>query len=165
MKKKIIITLVMAFMATNIFAFQIGGTLGYEVGDLKSSVYVNGEPMIEESIYNTANLMLLFPHKYGENTNWGGRVESGFIDMHFMVNYAISYSFDFKLFQITPFAGLGLVLPLGFSSFCGCTATVPVWIGDVYADIRLSQAVGILYNNWGGSINIGYIFKFGKDRS
>lgn len=44
MKKKIIITFFMAFMATNIFAFQIGGALGY-----------------------------------GENTNWGGSINIDYI--------------------------------------------------------------------------------------
>lgn len=159
MKKKIIFTLFMAFIATNIFAFQIGGTLGLGYGQVT----------LDKGNENSTipNALVLFPHKYGDETNWGGRVEFGSAEMGFLeLGYAVTYTLDVGLVKITPFTGIGFnVIPLGGSWYAGCAFTMPLWIGDFYADIRYGENHGVIYNVKAGTINIGYIFKFGNDRN
>lgn len=163
MKKKIIITLVMAFLATNIFAFQIGGTLGFGYGQMTLDLESENADQTPNAI---ANALVIFPHKYGDETNWGGRVEFGWADMGLELSYAITYTFDTGFIKITPFVGLGFnVIPLGGSGYAGCSFTLPLWSGDLYADVRYGANDGAIYNYKAGSVNIGYIFKFGNDRN
>lgn len=78
MKKKIIITLVVAFMTTNIFAFQIGGTLGVGYGEVTTNIGPSGDEYNKTTQTAMMNGLVLFPQKYGDETNWGGRVEIGY---------------------------------------------------------------------------------------
>lgn len=166
MKKKIIITLVMAFMATNIFAFQIGGTLGVGYGEVTYNIIPTEDENNKTTQTAMMNGLVLFPHKYGDETNWGGRVEVGYSEMAIEISYALTYTFDVGIIKITPFGGFGFtIVPLGGNGYAGCSFTLPIWTGDLYADIRYGIAKGIIYDSSFASINIGYIFKFGNDRN
>lgn len=178
MKKVIIILVAFAGLTVNALAFEIGSFLGLSTGNLTSSELLDaslavaeaanngstpGEKAIEDTKYVMPNFAFMIPHSYGEK-NWGGRFEAGFVDAHVVTNYFVTYSWTFDSLKISPFAGCGLILPLGFAKSAGCSVRYKFKIGDVYADLRLSHGGGLASKTTGISFNTGYISRFGKDR-
>ena len=163
MKKGFLIVAALVLLAGKAFSFEIGGAMGYGFGEMKGTITVNDQETIEQQFYQAFNIFVMFPHKYGEK-GWGGKVDVGFIDLHVTANYAVSYTWNAGAVELSPFVGLGLVFPLGLTSFAGCSVEVPVGIGNIYCDLRFGSSFGLLYGNQGLSINAGYVFRFGKDR-
>ncbi len=163
MKKKLFIFLFLALISNNIFSFQIGSSAGLALGSSSMDYDNIKEPV--KNFYCSGNFFLMFPRQFKINSNFGRTIEMGLIDQQPIINYLLNYSWKINKLNISPFAGFGFLISMGVSIHTGCSIKYPVWIGDLYCDLRFGTNFSLTgFETTGGSVNIGYIFKFGKDR-
>lgn len=164
MKKYIIATVLFSLIVGNAFAFQIGIIGGCSYGESLINGKTNPEnPCGDTGLGFNPNGALVIPHEYGFY-GLGGCAEVGWMGCTPKISYNFKYKFKItESFNIQPFLGVSYCIPVGFGFNAGVAFGYALGIGDIYADMRY-EPNSSFRPFIGGSVNVGYVFKFGKDK-